>query len=84
LGRRMRGKRRKLVVGRVLPTTVRSSSTAGIGIAWSRRLKAELSTECHDPFMLEQLDCAGSLVRIAVEAFLQEVNARLTELVARR
>lgn len=79
----MKGKKGNLVVGRVLPTTMRSSSAAGIGLAWSSGLKAELSTERHDPFMLEQLDCAGSLVWIAVEAFLQKVDTRFAELVAR-
>lgn len=66
------------VVG-VLPTATPALTTRIC--VWRLRLKAELSTQRHDPLMLEQLYGTSTLVRIAVEAFHQEVNALLAKLV---
>ena len=46
------------------------------------RLKTKLGAQRHDPLVLKQFNGAGTLVRIAVEAFHQEIDALLTELVA--
>lgn len=72
--------RAQLAVVRVLPTAA-AALAAGLG-AGRLGLEAELRAERHDPLMLEQLDGAGALVGVAVEALHQEVDALLAELVA--
>lgn len=69
------------VVG-VLPTA--ASALAPCLGAGRLRLKTELRAQRHDPFVLEQFHGAGALVRIAVEALHQEIDALLAELVACR
>lgn len=70
-----------LVVGRVLPTTTRRVAPTALAITRRLRLKTQLRPERHDPLMLEQFDRTSTFVRIALEAFLQKVDALLAQLI---
>lgn len=72
--------RGRLPVRRVLPAAAPAvaARVCGRGLG----LEAELGAQRHDPLVLEQLDGGGALVGIAIEAFDEEVDALLAELVA--
>jgi hypothetical protein len=75
---------RAVSIRRVVPTALRRDlATAARFGAGRLGLETELGAERHDPFVLEEFDSADALSGIALEAFLQEVDTGLAELVAR-
>lgn len=70
----------ELVVGRVLPTTLWRIAIARATIRWRGWLQRQLSAERHEPLMLQQLDCTGTFIRIAIEALLQKCDACVAQL----
>ena len=62
-----------------MPTTLWCSA-ARVAITGRGWFQAELGAERHNPFVLEQLDRTGSLVWVAVETLLEEVDTSVTKL----